>query len=632
MLEDNKNKIEDIKRNLYDPNDKSTGHQREGILHQVNHKVKEEWQSDEIKSSDTMNNKFKKPPVSIFKKFFYVSIIFFIVALGIAFYKFSNNDVSVSSEKINIEVIGNAFTKGGEELPLQIEITNNNNALLELSNLVIEYPKGAGDSATDVIRLPKDPIGSIKPGESIIRNITVKLFGEEKSIRNIKISLEYHPEGSNAIFIKDKFYPVTISLAPLSLNIEAPKSTTSNQQISFKIIATLNTSLPDENPVLQLTYPNNFVFDSATPIPSLGNSIWDISSLTVANPISIEVRGRLIGQDGEEQVFHAYAGTTSGTNQSIVNVIYSSILQKISIIKPFLEANILVNGQDKTEYSVSGGESVNAEIAWANNLTTRITDGQIIASLSGNVFDKSTVNSFNGFYDSANNQIIWDKNSVSELAEINPGERGTVSFSFKPLSLIGLSYIKNPQVSIKVSIRGREPLLGSTYNDINNFSEKIVKVLSDFQIASSATYSAGSMPPKAETETKYIVTWNLSNSANNISQAQARSSLPIYVNWGGITQGESENIIYNEVTREVTWNIGGVRPNTGIDSTREVSFFINLKPSLSQVGSVPQLMKEIYLTGTDSFSNTTIKSTRGPINTALTDDPNFLPINGRVVQ
>jgi len=31
MLEENKNKIEDVKRELYDPNDKSTSHQREGI-------------------------------------------------------------------------------------------------------------------------------------------------------------------------------------------------------------------------------------------------------------------------------------------------------------------------------------------------------------------------------------------------------------------------------------------------------------------------------------------------------------------------------------------------------------------------------------------------------------------------
>jgi hypothetical protein len=627
MTEENKNKIEDIKRELYDPNDKAMSHQREGILHKINHDVPLAWQEEQPKQENEMRNRSKKPPMSIFKKFFIVSIIFFIGAIGYAYYRFTSNDSSVSSDKINIAVIGNSFTKGGDDLPLQIEITNNNNANLELADLIVEYPKGADDNTNDVVRLPRDSIGTIKPGENVIRNIKVKLYGEEKSVRNIKVSLEYHPEGSNAIFTKDKNYPVTISLAPLSINIDAPITAISNQSISFKITATLNTTLPDENSILQITYPNNFAFDGATPNPILGNSVWDLSALSLTNPITIEIKGRLIGQDGDEQVFHAYAGTTNGTDQSMVSVVYSSVLQKVQITKPFLDANILVNGQDQTEYAVSGGQSVNVEIDWANNLSTLIADGQIIVSLSGNVFDKSTVNPNSGFYDSINNQIIWDKNSVPQLSEINPGETGSITFSFKPASLIGLSNaVKDPQVAIDVSIKGRQPQLGSTYTDVNNFSEKIVKILTDFQIASSATYLYGSFPPKAESETDYTVSWTLSNSANNVTGAIARSALPIYVDWKGVTNGITDNVTYNKVTREVIWNIGSVAPGTGISSNREVSFIVTLKPSLTQVGSIPQLMKEIYLSGTDSFTNTLIKSVHAPITTVLSNS------DGRVFQ
>ena len=632
MVDESENKIEDVKRHLYDPNDHVMGHQREGVLHQVNHKVSPNWQGDEPnRNNEDMNKKNKKPPMSPFKKFFIISAVFFIGALGFAFYKFSSDDLSVSNDKIDINIIGNAFTKGGDVLPLQIEITNKNNAKLELADLVVEYPKGAEDNDTEVVRLPKDVIGTIKPGETIIRSVEVKLFGKEKSIRNIKVSLEYHPEGSNAIFTKDKYYPVTISIAPLSLIVDGPTSTTSNQPISFRVTATLNTSLPEESPILQITYPNNFVFDSAIPAPIVGNSVWDLSSLTPTNPIVVEVKGRLIGQDGDEQVFHAYAGTSGGSNQSVVNVVYSSVLQKVSIERPFLEANILVNGADQDDYAVSGGSAVSVEIKWANNLTTRITDGQIIASLSGNAFDRSAVTPMGGFYDSANNQIIWDRNSSASLADISPGETGSISFSFKPVSLVGTT-LKDPAVSIKVSIKGREPILGSTYNDINNFTEKTVKLLSNFQIASSASYASGSMPPKAETETYYVVTWTLSNTANNISGAEARSSLPIYVKWVNIISGETEKITYNEVTRDVVWNIGSVDPNTGINSNREASFIIAIKPSLSQVGTVPQLMKELYLSGTDSFTKTTINDTKGPITTSIYNDANLQTSNGRVVQ
>ena len=134
----------------------------------------------------------KKPPTSIFKKFFIAAILFFIAAIGFASYMFFNGTVSVSNENIDIIVLGNAFTKGGEELPLQVEIVNRNKANLELANLVIEYPRGANDSQTDLIRLPHDSIGTIKPGQSITRNIKVFLFGAEKSIRNVKIQHSQH--------------------------------------------------------------------------------------------------------------------------------------------------------------------------------------------------------------------------------------------------------------------------------------------------------------------------------------------------------------------------------------------------------------------------------------------------------
>ena len=633
MFLENKNKIEDIKKGLYDPNDKTMSRQREGILHPVKHKVLDDWKDKLTNKKGEIDHQFKKPPISGFKKFFIASIIFFVCALGFAYYKFTQTDISVSNDKIDVTVIGNSFAKGGEELPLQIEVTNNNGASLELADLVVEYPKGADDNSTDVVRLPRDTIGTIKPGESVIRDVKVILFGEEKSVRNIKVSLVYHPEGSNATFSKDKFYPVTISLAPLSLTMDAPTTTNTNQPITLNLTATLNTSLSGGSPVLQVAYPNNFVFDSAIPAPILGNSTWDISGIAIGSPVNVQIKGRLMGQEGDEQTFHAYVGDTNGTDRSTVSVIYSSILQKISIVKPFLDVHILVNKQESNEYVAKGGESVGVEVDWANNLPTRITDAQIIVNLSGNVFDKKSVQSDVGFYDSVNDQITWDRNVLPELAEINPGESGAVSFSFKPYSFVGLSDLpKSPQISVKVSIKGREPLIGSTYSDVNNFAEKIVKVVSDFQIASSAFYMSGNLPPKAESETNYIVTWTLSNSVNTINQAEARAVLPIYVDWKGVASGQNDNLTFNDVTREVVWNIGSVLPGTGINSNREISFTLSLKPSISQIDSVPQLMKEVDLSGTDAFTNTQVKSSFGSITTRLTNDPNFDQKNARVVQ
>ncbi len=632
MPENEKHKIEDIKRHLYDQEDTISKRHHEGVLHPQSFKVAESWETDKNEDLNSQNNQMKKPKTSIFKKFFFGSLIFFIGALSFTIYMFMRGNMSVTNENIDIIVLGNAFTKGGEELSLQIEIINRNNAKLELADLVISYPRGASDNSTDIIRLPRESLGTINPRQSVIRSVKVTLFGDEKSNRNVKISLEYRPEGSNAIFTKNVNYPVTISTAPLSLNIDAPDSTTSDQLISIKLTATLNTTLPPGNTMLQMTYPNGFVYDSALPAPTVGNSLWSLASLSLTNPVVIEVKGRLVGADGEDQVFHAYAGTTSADNLSLVNVIYASLLKSMTITKPFLATRILVNNQDLPSYTASGGDTINTEVTWVNNLPTRITDGQIIVSISGNAFDRTTVNSLNGYYDSINNQIIWDKNTEPDLASIEPGARGSVAFKFKSFSLVGGdTAIKDPQILINVSIRGRQPSLGSTYSDVNNASQKIVKILSDFQIAASANYSSGPLPPKAETETRYTINWTLSNSSNTITGATARSILPIYINWVGSASSTNENIVYNAVTREVTWNIGTVGPRTGFDLNREASFIVSLRPSLSQIGSVPQLTKEVNLSGTDSFTGTIVKSLRQPITTFLKNDPTFKPGNERVI-
>jgi hypothetical protein len=604
-MSENKGKIEDLKRKLYDPNyDESTSYRR-GALREQRHDVKDEW--DKPKDEE-MYNKKQTIKSSFFKKFFILSIIFFIGAVGYSVYNFFSNDSTVSGNKINLEIIGSSFTKGGEDLPLQIEITNRNSANLESATLIIEYPKGANDDS-EMIRLDRDEIGTIKPGETVIRNIRVKLYGSEKSIKNIKVNLEYRPEGSNAIFTKEKYYPVTISLAPVSLKIEAPNSVIANQTIAMKITTTLNTTQPDGHLVLQLKHPNNFMLETANPLPMNDNYIWDLSSISQTTPITIELKGKLMGQTGDEQVFHAYAGTLDNNDSSKVGVVYSSILQKMIIENPFLDIKVLVNNQDQEEYAVKGGQEVSVDITWENNLPSSINDAEIIAKITGNILDKNKIKESAGYYDSLNEQIIWNKSTMNGLASIEPGGTGKVSFDFTPMNLTSLSGVKNPQATISVSIKGNQPLYGSSFSNIDNFTEKKIKLQTDFQVASSLSYLSGDLPPKAEGNTNYMVTWTLSNTTNNVSQALVVATLPIYTDWIGFVAGTKENISYNKENRQITWKIGSVLPGTGVDSNREVSFIVNFKPSLSQVGLSPILIQGISLTGTDSYSGAQVGST-----------------------
>lgn len=620
-------KIEDVKRRLYDRNTNLSSHDRSGILHQIPH--------DEIASSwqDDSNNMKKAPQSKFFKYFFITTIIFFIFAIIFAVYMFMQGSTSVSNDNIDISVLGNSFTEGGKELQLQVEVVNKNKSDLELSNLIVEYPRGASDDPTDVVRLPRENIGTIPAGGRAMKIFKVVLYGDQGSVRNVNIKLEYHPSGSNAIFTKDQSYPVTINSSPLSLLVDAPSSTSANQSITFKITASLNTTLPAEGAVLSVSYPQGFVFESANPKPDSSNYIWDLSTLTQTKPVIISITGHMVGQDGDEQAFHVYAGTKKPGQQSI-DVVYNSFLQIVNIVKPFLDAKVIVNGNDVENPSVFGGENVNADIVWSNNLQTSISDAQIIAKITGNVLDQGSVDGGSGFYDSVSNQIIWDKNTIPDLASISPGDTGKLNFSFNTTSLLGSdSRINNPQVSIEVSIRGRQSEAGTGFVDVNNFSKKIVRVSSDFQIAASASFVSGALPPKIGNETRYKITWTLSNSTNNITQAEARAVLPVYMKWVGRVSGNAENITYNDVTREVVWRIGNVSANTGFTSgNREADFVVALTPSLSQFGFSPEIIKDVTLTGVDSFTGSQIKSSKSPLNTYLSNDPNFSSGQERVIK
>ena len=625
----NLHKIEDIKRKLYDPAYSSTKHRKEGALHSVHHEVSNAWGDEEVP-----NTKHIKTPSTLFKKFFIGAIIFFIGAIIFGVIMYLKGADTVSSDKIDISVFGNSFTEGGSELPLQIKIQNKNNAKLELANMLIEYPRGAGaDNKTDMVRLPRDQIGTIEPGESVERNIKVALYGDQGTVRNVTIHFEYHPQGSNAIFTKEVTYPVTISSSPLALRLDGPEQTSSNQEVTFTVTASLNTTLPS-TALLKIDYPSGFVFDSATPSPISDKSLWSLSSLTSQNPAVIVIHGRISGQDGDEQAFHVYAGTASPLDQSKVDVVYNSLLHTVLIEKPFLEAKLSLNGSASDQYSVPGGQLVKMQVDWANNLSTQVSDAEIRVHFSGNVFNKSSVISQEGFYNSINNEIIFDKSTTPDFASIEPGQRGSFTFTFVPLPVLGSDQnLKDPQIVIDVSIKGREPSSGQGFSQVNNFEKKVVRVMSDFQVLGKAKYISGALPPAAEKDTVYNVTLSLLNSINTISGAEARTTLPLYVKWGGLVGTGVENVTYNDVTREVVWKIDTVRAHTGFGSiNREISFKVTLNPSISQIGSVPQLIKDISLVGKDTFAGNSIKTNRAGLSTRNENDPAFKTGYERVIK
>ena len=636
MLEDEKkpvDRIEALKHKIYTTSNNVVRKTREGVLHVKNNvKIPDTWAPRVQAHVENTTRVMSKP--SLFKKFFIVSLLFFVGAVGFAVYKFYGGDNAVSSEKIQIEILGSSFTGGGEVLPLQVAVTNKNSVPLELADMIIEYPRGSDEGVLERRRIE---FGEIPSGKTIAQNVEVTLFGEQGSERNINAILEYRVRGSNAIFTKKYEHKVSINTAPLVLSVEAPKDVSSNQEMVLRFKTVLNSQTPAENLMLKVDYPPGFVFKSAIPSPTLSINIWILGDMSKGSEKTIELHGVIVASDGEERVFHAFAGTQDQRDEAKIGVTYNSLFHNVEIKRPFIETSIAVNGQTGDTVVIGSQGRVTAEVQWANNLPSRIDNLEIRAKISGSAFNESTISTLSGFYDSVNNEIIWDRNTNNDFATVSPGDRGRLAFNFTPQVLSGAG--TDPSVTIEVSVRGTQPAEGNVVKEINSNEKIVVKISSSFQLAVKAVHTVGpfqntgSIPPVAESPTTYSVIWTATNSSNKINNAEVRATLPTYIEWVVSVSPSTEDVTYLPGTREVVWKVGTINQGVGFSlDPKEVAFQIEFTPSISQVGSIPVLVNDTSASGADQFTGQVVRTTKPKITTRINQDPGFVSGNETVVR
>ncbi len=643
MLPDDReklNKVEELKTRLYSKNFKPKIESRDVFIHQTQKEIPVSWTEEGNSGSKLIQKIFMR--TSIFKKFFIGSMIFFVLALGFALYQFLAGGNTVSNDNIDISVLGNAFTAGGEELPLQVEITNRNNSALELADLVVEYSKSSSqDVASNTLRI-RDSLGTIPAGGVKTDSVKMVIYGEQGSIVPIKISLEYRVENSNAIFVKEKPYSVTINSVPINLSVDAPAEISSNQELTLNVKAILNAAQPATKMLMRIDYPIGFQFESATPAPAIGNNVWNLGDLAPGVEHNISIVGKMVDVfDGEQKIFHIWSGSQSDADNSQIGLVYNSLGYTVLIKKSSIEAKLYINGVYQNEYTSDSRTGISGQIQWVNNLDTEINNLQIVAKITGNALDRKTINANQGFYNSSINSIIWDKSSQSNFATVSPNESGALGFSFSPLSIFSSAngMISNPSINIDVSITGEQPGEGNVIMELNNTESKVIKIISDVGLATKALYysgpfsNTGPIPPKAEKETTYTITWSISNTANNISNAQVKATLPPWSRFTGLISPDTENLTYNDSTKEIIWKIGSISRGTGITNTgREVSFQIGFNPSLSQFGTQPIIINDAVLTGHDDFANVDVSVNKTSLDTGLSSDSGSLSNGGRVVE
>ncbi len=618
-----KQKIDILNDELYFKNKEFLQRKRRKI-HGRNIELKHSFKEEDLDKLLTKNRK-RKLPTSIFRKIFLGVLFFFIITAVIAVISLYDKKEKVSDDLISMEILGQPFIDGGENLELHVRIQNFNKQKLILPDLILSYPKDSSSKDDEVFL--RRSLSDIESGKRINEEFNLLLYGKEGDVRNIHATLEYRIEGSSSIFVKKINHELVIRSTPTKLSIDAPKEIVQNQEIQLNISVSSNTNEQINDILLSVNYPLGFEFISSNIKPKFGSNIWYFPKITSDEEV-IKISGRLDALPGQGQSFQAKVGKQNQLQKDSIETTFDEVTHTVDIKESFITADISANNKNESKVPIRGGDNVNIEIEYKNNLDKVLNDVQVTANLNGDLYIPSKVLSLNGDYNSNSKNIIWDKNNVAELESLNPGESGTLNFNLDTKDLVSsLGFIENPNFTVTINVSGIED--NGNIREASSISRVDVLANSDLSLIAKTSYSdgpfknSGPIPPRVGEKTKYTVTLQILNSSNDIKDTKVITTLPSYVTWtGNISPSvERSKIDFNKTTREVKWDIGDLQAGVGIGEVRprQVSFQVELLPSLSHVDTNPDITRNIILSGRDTFTDVDLSYKKTPLTTRLSD-------------
>jgi hypothetical protein len=562
----------------------------------------------------------------------------FVLALGVAAYFLVFGGGAISTDNVEVSVAPIPSLRSGDVATLLVTVKNNNPTPMMATKLSVAFPESARSADNPMLAYPRydseesAPIGDIAPGAQITRTVRVVLSGAEGEVFSLPLKVEYKTEGSNATFVKDDTHDVTITSSPLSVRVEAPVQATAGQDITLTVFVRSDAPTALENIVVFAEYPFGFIPAKT----GLSTTLFEVGTIPSGKEVSVSVRGTLSGEDMDERVFRFKVGTKGA--QGTLGVTYAQGQGSVALSNPFLATTFAVNGNRGTDLVVGLGEQVSVGVDWVNSLGQDLTDVQIAVKLAGDVLDPASISASGGFYRSADQTILFGRETNAALARLSPGARGTGSFTFrtKPLSAVGS--LRNPTIAATVTVSGRSSKDGNTPVANTATINRTIQVGTNLALSSYASRTmgpftnTGPIPPKANVETTYTILFDFTATVNSVAGATVRGVLPPYVRFVGSMSPNDGSITYDEATRTVTWAAGEVPAGTTGGAPERGAFQVALLPSFSQQGTSPLLMSSVSYSATDRFTKRLVEGKGPDVSTQTSRDSGFVSTQGEVAR
>jgi hypothetical protein len=566
---------------------------------------------------------------SIRKKLLILAGVFFFGAISVSSLIMLTGNNTISGENISIAATGPLSVGGGDDLPFQVTVSNQNAVPIQSATLIIEYPDGSR-SVVDgkEISTERKQLDTVNANEVINVPLSVKIFGEENEEKQILVSIDYRVTGSNATFHKEA-EPLTfkVSTSPIVMTFETLKTVTSGQDLNVKLTVQSNSPTELSDILVKVAYPEGFDFSKSTPDTSSGEDSWKLSNLKPGEKRTINITGLMTGYENEVRKFSATAGVTRPEDKNTLTSILAQAEEDVVMEQAFLDIGVVINGNAENTVVVDPSGVAIVDVKFENTLDTTIYDGKILVELSGNALNEFEVNSPEGFYDSTKNTITWDGVDVESLKEILPGRKSNVSFTLDPTDGVG----NTPEIKISVSVDGKRIFESDVPEKLASVAERTVRIESIPELKGTALHGSGAFkdtgptPPVAEEVTQYTFVLRATAGSNDLTGAEVTAVLPQYVSWLDLVT-EGDTVTYNPNSRTIKWTIGDLKANVEAEVSMQVSFL----PSLTQVGTTPTILEAQRFKATDRFTGTVVRGEHAALTTGLYYEEEEALRDGRV--
>ncbi|MFZ1719896.1 MAG: hypothetical protein WAU28_00915, partial [Candidatus Moraniibacteriota bacterium] len=505
-----------------------------------------------------------------------------------------------------------------------LQYTNTNWVTLHNTEIVLSYPKsfhpetdGKWAVADTKVVIPVGDIPSRSTGRI---DIVGKFFGSKGDIAYLDASLHYSPSQINEVFSYDTKYGVSISTSPISFEVSAPQMVANGDMVDYLISYENQDAGKFSNIRVKAEYPDTFQFVSSDPAPSEGESIFYLGDLAPKTAGKIRITGTITGSRDEVKPVRFSIGYLQGDGNFLA---YNTAQQLTRITTSPLSIMQWVN--DSRDVTTTLGSVLTYRIAYKNEGNIGLRDAIVTFDFNTAILDFSGMQNRSGYFDAEKNRLIWKASDIPDLAVLDPGESGSITFTVPVLNQVQnvpgkhfgirtIAKIDSPDVPTPA---GSNKIIGS--NTLNVRLTSAIDLAVKGRYYSAPVENTGPIPPKVGMQTTYALTFSLTNSFNDISGARVVASLPSGVRFTGKISPDSETVTFNDRTNELIWEIGNFSAG-GEEAKREVTVQIAIIPGPSDVDEAVRLMGRAVFSARDSFTGEEIKREQGEKTTALSDD------------